>query len=416
MRLIVCHVFSLASGIPMTSSHHASASQKVPVHFIGISQIMSFGFLFYAFALLRDPLANHLGIAPNLVLSAVSASLLIQGVLSFTVGKWADQYGGLYVMAAGFLCGAIGLVSLIFLTNIYAMCLSFLIIGIAIAMCTYEVAFSTVVQLDERRSRWLISVVSFYGGIASSLAWISLQPILMHSGFAAACVFASSLLLLMSLIAFYHARHHKPPARQQTELAPFHFAKLKKTEQKALIILATASGIEYFTFAATALFWITWYSDLFGDITIAVWLAAIYGPFQVVGRLIEMKLAAHIDARITGLMAGILTPLTLGLAQIADISTAMLTMALFGIGHGILTVTFGFVTNLYFKAEVYGRAKGIIAAPRAVGMAAGPLAAGLLYGIAPHYFMPSFMIVSTSVVLLLTLLLRLPPTNQIHKG
>ncbi len=392
------------------------SAQPVPVHFLGISQIMGYGFLFYAFALLRDPLAAHLGIAPAIVLSAVSGSLLIQGFLSYIVGRWADQYGGLHVLACGFLIGACGIAGLAFVGSLIAMCLCFLLIGIAIAMATYEVAFSAVVQLDEARSRWLISVVSFYGGIASSVAWLLLQPLLSTYGFRTACFVSASLLAITACFAFYHSAKHQRTGTKKEAMAPFRFAALNAIEKRALIILASASGMEYFTFAATALFWITWFTDLFGDISTAVWLAAIYGPFQVVGRLIEMRLASRIDARITGLMAACLTPFTLYLAQFADISIAIITMALFGIGHGILTVTFGFVTNLYFRASVYGRAKGVIAAPRAVGMAIGPLAAGLIYSTAPAYFMPSFIASSTFVVILIALLLRLEPTNKIHQA
>lgn len=389
-------------------------AHQVPVHFLGISQIMSYGFLFYAFALLRDPLAAHLGIAPQIVLTAVSGALLIQGVMSFTVGKWTDEYGGLRVMTIGFLIGAIGLASLTIISNIILMCFSFLLIGLAIAMCTYEVAFSTVVQLEEKRSRWLISVVSFYGGVASSLAWITLQPILTSSGFVTACLFSAGLLLVMACFAGYYSKKRQPRRIANEPLAPFSYRALLPTEQRALIILAFASGMEYFTFAAVALFWIAWFTALFGDVTTAVWLAAIYGPFQVVGRLIEMRAAASIDARITGLIAACMTPLTLYLAQIADIRVAVITMMLFGIGHGILTVTFGFVTNLYFRAAIYGRAKGIIAAPRAIGMAIGPLVAGLIYGHNPDYFMPSFIASSLVVTILLAVLLRLKPTNEVH--
>ena len=395
-------------------SHKRRSGHIVPVHFLGISQIIGYGFLFYAFALLRDPLAEQLGIAPQIVLTAVSGALLIQGVMSFTVGKWTDEYGGLRVMTIGFLIGAIGIASLTNVSSITMMCVSFLLIGLAIAMCTYEVAFSTVVQLEEKRSRWLISVVSFYGGVASSLAWISLQPILSSQGFVTACLFSASLLFIMACFSGYYSQKRQPKRQSSAPLAPFSFRALLPTERRALVILATASGMEYFTFSATALFWITWFTGLFGDITTAVWLAAIYGPFQVVGRLIEMRAAAAIDARITGLIAACLTPITLTLAQIADIRVAVLTMMLFGIGHGILTVTFGFVTNLYFRAAIYGRAKGIIAAPRAVGMAIGPLAAGLIYSHAPDYFMPSFIASSAMVTLLLAILLRLKPTNEVH--
>ena len=41
--------------------------------------------------------------------------------------------------------------------------------------------------------------------------------------------------------------------------------------------------------------------------------------------------------------------------SIARASMAVLAMALFGMGHGVLIVSFGFVTNLYFRAETLGR-------------------------------------------------------------
>ena len=323
--------------------------QSAPVHFLGISQIMAYGFLFYAFALLRDPLADYLDIASNIVLASVSGALLIQAVLSIYAGKWTDQFGGLRVMACGFFIGAIGISSLAIASNLVMMCASFVLIGIAIALCTYEIAFSTVVQIEEKRSRWLISVVSFYGAVASSVAWLTLQPLLTNFGFVTACLFAASLLLIMAVLAVFYARRYKPISRGSAKLAPFVFSALPNIQKKALIILAAASGVEYFFFSAVALFWITWFTDLFKDVTIAVWLAAIYGPFQAVGRMLEMRLAPYLDARITGLLAACLTPFTLYLAQFDNVTIAIITMMRFGIGHGMLTVTFDtFIQPLYF--------------------------------------------------------------------
>jgi MFS family permease len=54
-------------------------------------------------------------------------------------------------------------------------------------------------------------------------------------------------------------------------------------------------------------------------------------------------------------------------------------MMIFGMGHGVLTVSFGYVTNMYFRADVYGRAKGWMTTPRAIGTAIGPSVGGLLF-------------------------------------
>ena len=83
-------------------------------------------------------------------------------------------------------------------------------------------------------------------------------------------------------------------------------------------------------------------------------------------------------------------------------------------GQGVLTVTYGFITNLYFRASVYGRAKGMMIAPRAVIAAVGPSLGGVLYAQGADqflYVMAGLMLVA---MLLMTSLLRLPPTNEIH--
>ena len=121
-------------------------------------------------------------------------------------------------------------------------------------------------------------------------------------------------------------------------------------------------------------------------IGLAVMLAALYGPFQTVGRLLEMAFGHRFDARITGMIAFIGVPTALILAQQDGLAFAVVAMMIFGMGHGILTVSFGYVTNMYFSADVYGRAKGWISTPRAVGTAIGPSLGGVLFLMGPDIF------------------------------
>jgi hypothetical protein len=73
--------------------------------------------------------------------------------------------------------------------------------------------------------------------------------------------------------------------------------------------------------------------------------------------VIEMVFGEHLDARLTALMAALMIPMALILVQFPSVELSILAMILFGMGHGVLTVSFGFVTNLYFRAKIYGRAQ-----------------------------------------------------------
>ena len=144
-------------------------------------------------------------------------------------------------------------------------------------------------------------------------------------------------------------------------------------------MLGSAGGLEYLVFASTTLLWINWFQVQFNDPALAVMLAALYGPFQVVGRVIEMRFGHRFDARITGMIAFLCGPIAMLLVQADSLGLAIAAMIIFGMGHGVLTVSFGYVTNMYFRADVYGRAKGWMTTPRAIGTAIGPSMGGMLF-------------------------------------
>ena len=392
----------------------------MPVHSLGISQILAYGMMFYAFAPLKSYLADAIGQSETVVLTMLSAALILQSALMPSVGGWCDRYGALRVMRLGFIAGAVGMGGLALATVApfanpiwFGVCL--VPVGIGMAMATYEVAFSAAVQLDEPRSRRSISVISFYGGVASSLTWLSLHQLLDLVGLGGTCL-VIAVVLGMASVMMTAADRRTPPiaAQQRGTVAPFRWSMLRPSEKRAMLLLGASGALEYLLFAAATLLWINWFDAQFDNLPLAVLLASIYGPFQVVGRGLEMQLGKHMDARLTGLISALLVPVALFLVQVPSIPMAILAMALFGMGHGVLTVSFGFVTNLYFRAEIYGRAKGIIATPRAFGAAIGPSIGGVLFGLGNDIFIAALIATSLSGTILFASLLLLPPTNEVH--
>ena len=81
--------------------------------------------------------------------------------------------------------------------------------------------------------------------------------------------------------------------------------------------------------------WITWFDNLYASAAFAVILASIYGPFQLVGRLMEMIFGSGVDARLTGAISSLLVPISLFMAQFENGIISIIAMALFGMGHGV---------------------------------------------------------------------------------
>ena len=399
-----------------------STSAKTPVHLLGISQIIAYGLLFYAFAPLKAYLAEATGRDQSFILTILSASLILQAVIMPIIGSWCDRIGAMHIMRFGFFIGAVGMFGLglvsISLFNHWLMLLAcFMVVGIGLAMSTYEMAFSAAVQINEAKSRRNISIITFYGGIASSLAWMSIHPLLSSFGLLGACSIISLILAITGFVFQRSANAYQSGAKTSDISKPkavFSWSQLTGSEKGALILLSCSGATEYILFSATTLLWINWFDAKFDSLALAVILASTYGPFQTVGRLIEMILGHKYDARITGLIACVFVPSSLFCVASDSLIMSFIGMALFGMGHGVLTVSYGFITNLYFRAEIYGRAKGIIATPRVIGSALGPSIGGLLFAYDEDLFIKSMIVVSLIATLFFASLLFLKPTNQIH--
>ena len=391
-------------------------SQSVPIHSLGISQIIAYGLLFYVFALLKTPLAQLYSVSETYILILLSIIIGLQALLAPVFGYWADRFSAVLVMVFGLICGGAGLMMLGAGHHILFLYAGFVLIGLGVGGATYELAFAAAVQLDEQQSRKNISYITFYGAVASSLSWLIVGQMLslfsLHFTLVLCGLTAWSMAGRMAWLSAQTAAQHRG---HQTAFERLRFSQLEASEKAAMVLLAIAGGAGYLGFGAASMMWISWFDSLYANTGLAVVLASIYGPFQLVGRVLEMRYGSRFDARLTGAVASVAVPAGVCLAQFDMVPVSLVAMALFGMGQGVITVTTGFVANLYFRAEIYGRAKGWISLPKTLGLACGPLAGGLLYTILGEMFLWAIMGLTLITSLSFFALLRHKPTNHLHE-
>ena len=353
----------------------------VPVHSLGISQIVSYGTMFYSFAQIKVELAEKLGLTLETTTMIVSLALFINVLISSYVGYLIDRYGGLKVLSNGLFIGSIGFITLFFTNSFLGFLFSMLLIGISFSSTTYNVAFSAAIQIDDQNSRKNITIITFYGAIASSVCWITIGFLRSYFGLNSIFLMLSLFLFLMGLYFLIKMNIQKNekknnPKKQIEDLVPL---ALSQKEKVIIAILMIFGFTEYLIFSTTALSLINFFTSNFNDPSVAIILASTYGPFQLVGRFLEMRFATFLDARLTGLIASTIVPISLIIILIPDFYICIIAMALFGMGHGLLTVTGGYVPNLFFEPRVIGRVKGYIWAPTALGMSCAPFLSGVFY-------------------------------------
>src|SRR5512134_1434417 len=111
---------------------------------LGIGQCVNWGVLYYAFAVLVQPLERELGVSTWLVAGAFSLALLMSAALAPTVGRWCDGDRGAVVMQAGGLTAAGLLAAWTLMPGLLPLYVVWAGVGFCTAATLYEPAFVIV--------------------------------------------------------------------------------------------------------------------------------------------------------------------------------------------------------------------------------------------------------------------------------
>jgi hypothetical protein len=109
----------------------------------------------------------------------------------------------------------------------------------------------------------------------------------------------------------------------------------------------------------------------------AVAAAALMGPAQVAGRLLEFGLLRRVHPMLAARLAALGHPLGVGVLLVVGPVAAPLFAALHGAGNGILTIAKGTLPLALFGAHAYGERQGWLMMPARIAQALAPFAFGL---------------------------------------
>ena len=147
------------------------------VGWLSLSQLITWGSVFYTFALLLEPVERELGLTRAQSSLAFSLALLAEGLLAYPVGRWIDAGHERAVMTGGSILVAACLAAHSLIDSIAGFYAVWAILGAALAATLYNPVFAVVTRrfpLDFRRA---IITLTFLGGLASTVfiplsAWL----------------------------------------------------------------------------------------------------------------------------------------------------------------------------------------------------------------------------------------------------
>ncbi|MBZ2206266.1 MFS transporter [Massilia sp. R798] len=348
---------------------------------LAVTQIVSWGTLYYAFTVLAAGMQRDLGLAPELVFGAFSWGLLTAGLAAAPAGILLDRYGGRHVMASGSLACAIGLAVLSQAGGAVSLYIAWTLIGAAMALTLYEAAFATINRKVETGSRQAMSTLTLFGGFASTLFWPLTASMESALGWRDTylCFALMQVLLCMPLHLWLDADPVPKVRLDRRKEGSGHRLK-QALRHPAFWTLALAFSASTFVFSAMSAHLLPLLERLGLSLSTAVLLASLIGPMQVAGRVGEMTLGRHAQAQTIGMLAFAMLPaalLVLGLFG-SKAWMAALFCILYGMSNGIMTILRGAIPQALFGREDYGAIAGAMAGPSLIAKAAGPFAAALL--------------------------------------
>jgi hypothetical protein len=352
---------------------------------LGVAQVISWGTLFYAIAVLGAPMRAALGVSDVALFGSFTAGLLLSGIAAPAVGRRIDAQGGRRVLALGSILGALACAVLAASIRPWMMTLGWLLAGLAMAACLYDPAFATLHGAAGGAYRRAVTVLTLFGGFASTVFWPLSQYLLDVAGWRTA--FACYAALHVRVCLPLHLIFTPPPSPGGRPRGPAPATAVEPVAPRRGTFTWLAMAFSLAAFLAAAMS-----AHLIGLLTTgglsakdAVLVGSLIGPTQVAGRLMEMAFARRLPARAFGFLAfGLLAVAVLLLPFVGPLRVLALAFALaYGWSNGVMTIVRGTVPAELFGSRGYGMLLGRLARPSFICKAIAPLALSLLFVVDP---------------------------------
>lgn len=364
-----------------------SSPPRMPWRFVSalsIAVTISYGTIFYAFALIIDPMERELGWSKTALTAAFSLALGSSALFSVPVGRLIDLGYGRAVMTGGSVLAALFLGLWALTADYLAFMLIWFGLGIAMSAVLYEPAFAVLAGHLGLMTRRGITVMTLVAGFASTV-FIPLTHLLIEAiGWRGALLVLAAMNLGLCAvlhgisipgaagrIGHEHTAHAPPPAsnaRRVLKSASFWFFVVTSVLQG---MISTGIPVHLIPMLVERGF----------SLNAAVAAYAVIGPAQVAARFLTGFGERTLSLKGIGVLTMGLNLLAFALLPFVPAGSWLVIafVAFYGASNGMMTIVRALLPPELFGREDYGTIQGMISMPVRIAMAGTPFAFGALW-------------------------------------
>ena len=363
---------------------------------LAVTETISWGVLYYAFAVFLLSMQRSLGWSKTELTGAFSVALATSALAAIPVGRWLDRHSPRPLMTLGSVAGALLVLAWSQAHDLLLFYLVWAGIGLAMACVLYEAAFTVVTKWFSERRRRALTAVTLVAGAASFVFSPLSNWLIDAQGWRHALITLAVILALTT--APLHAvflRRGPEPADQE----PPPVLVADAVASNAFWYLTAAFVLSSFAISAVAVHLIPYLVEGGRSLGFAAFAAGLMGLMQVPGRMVFAALAQALPRRYEAPAVFVLQGLGLAvLAATTAPSGVLAAVCLFGLGNGMATLVRATAIADAYGPAFYGSIAGVAAACATGARAVAPVVAAAAYA-AFNGYEPLFWLLVAGAVL-----------------
>lgn len=335
-----------------------------------ITEITSWGVLYYAFTVLSEQISADTGWSAPAVTAAFSAGLVIAALVGIPVGGLLDRVGPRWLMTAGSVLGCLSVLAVVAAPSYFWFLAAWVLAGVAMSAVFYAPAFAALTRYFGTDAVWALTVLTLVAGFSSTVfapltAALSTQMSWRHTYIVLAAVMA-----VITIPAHYFGLRRPWPAVIVNHQVESRTRTARSWPFLALVTAFALAGLASYAVIANLVPLMSQRGINTGAAAVALGLG---GAGQVLGRLGYQSLVRRVGVmpRTVMIMAGVaVTTMLLG---VFTGYAALLAVAIgAGVMRGIMTLLQATAVTERWGATHYGHLSGILNAPVMIATAVGP--------------------------------------------
>ena len=361
---------------------------------LGITELVSWGVLVYAFSVFLVPMREGLGWSDAQLSGAYALGVVVSGLAAVPVGRWLDRRGPRALMTAGSVLAVIVVLAWARIGSLPGFYAVFAFAGLAMAATLYEPAFAMAARWFSARRAQAVLVLTIFGGLAS-VVFLPLSAWLVGSfGWRSALVILAGILGVVCIPI--HALVLRSPDRaspaRDVEGSSGAGARLAQALRSRSFLWLTASlSIATLGRIAISVHLVSYLAGRGYTLGEAALVTGGIGLLQIAGRAIATVVGTRgNEYRVYTTMfviQGISLALPLATSGHGAGATAAVVafVVLYGLGYGLPELIRGVSVADYYSLADYAGINGVLGFFVTLSRAAGPAAAGVAVSLSGSY-------------------------------